>query len=137
MPKEQKEQSEDNLTQAQRRDLSRNIFNFANLLIIAIAIGLLVFLVRIRGILGIFLAATVLSVLLTPPVQFIERRRIPRVAAILLVYLVIFGILIASVTLLVPVAKQQVLEIVDSYPEYRAKLIDFWDEFQRSSMFLG
>ncbi len=130
MPTEQNEQFEDNLTQTQRRDWSRNIFNFANLAIIAIAIGLLIFLVRIRGILGIFLAATVLSVLLTPPVQFIERRRIPRVAAILLVYVVIFGILITSVTLLVPVALQQGSDIVNAYPEYRAKLVLVWDEFR-------
>jgi predicted PurR-regulated permease PerM len=128
MPEEKLEHSDESLTPEQRRDWSKNIFNFANLAIIAILIGLLIFLVRIRGILGIFLAATVLSVLLTPAVHFFEKRRVPKIVAILIVYIIVFGILITSISLLVPVAIQQGLDIADAYPEYRAKVLEFWDD---------
>jgi predicted PurR-regulated permease PerM len=113
------------------------MLNFANLFIAAILIALILFLVRIRMILGIFLAATVLAVLLTPAVHFLEKRRIPKIAAILIIYLVIFGILATIVTLLVPVAVKQASDIIEAYPDYRNQVIAFYEDLRERLDVLG
>jgi len=120
-----------------RPDLSQNILNFANLFIVLILIGFILFLWKVRVILGIFLAATVVAVLLTPAVRFLERRRIPKVLAILLVYLVIFGIIASSITLLVPVVIKQAADVIDAYPDYRNKVIVLYEDFRERLATLG
>lgn len=120
-----------------RPDLSKNILNFANLFIVLVLIGFILFLWKVRIILGIFLAATIVAVLLTPAVRFLERRRIPKVLAILIVYLIIFGIIVSSITLLVPVVIKQAADVIDAYPDYRNKVIVLYEDFRERLATLG
>lgn len=135
----EEKQKKDNTTKTPefRSDSSKNILNFANLAIALILIGLVFFLIKIRIILGIFLAATVLAVLLTPAVQFLEKKRIPKILAILMVYLVIFGIFATAITLIVPVVVRQAADVIDAYPEYRSKAIALYEDFRERLAALG
>jgi predicted PurR-regulated permease PerM len=120
-----------------RPEASTNILNFANLFIAAVLIALILFLLRIRMILGIFLAATVLAVVLTPAVCFLEKRRIPRIAAILIIYVIILGIIGTTVTLLVPVVIKQASDVIEAYPDYRNQVIALYEDLRERVDVLG
>src|SRR5947207_1230207 len=60
----------------------------------------------IRGILGPFLLAGILALILNPVVNAAERRRVPRVAAVLALYGIIAAVLAAIVFYLVPLVQQ-------------------------------
>src|SRR2546430_5370690 len=55
----------------------------------------------IRGILGPFILAGVLAMMLNPAVNAAERRRVPRLAALLALYVIIAAVLTAGALLLV------------------------------------
>jgi predicted PurR-regulated permease PerM len=69
-----------------------------------------------------FIFALVLGYLLVPLIDLLNRR-LPRVAAILLVYVLFFGALIGLGFLIIPGAAAQVRQLIDSYPAYSERFM--------------
>src|SRR6059058_3243109 len=68
--------------------------------------------VAIRGILGPFILAGILALMLNPIVNAAERRRVPRVAALLALYGIIAAVLTAAVYFLAPIVTQEFSSLV-------------------------
>src|SRR5205814_8218817 len=81
-----------------------------------LAVLTLILALAIRGILGPFLLAAILALIVNPAVNAAERRRVPRAVAILVLYGVLAGILAAGVFYLVPVVRQEVDALVAQGP---------------------
>jgi predicted PurR-regulated permease PerM len=83
-----------------------------------------IFAFAIRGILGPFLIAAVLALILNPLVNLVERYRVPRVAAIIGIYaagLVLFG---AGIAFVAPLARQEFIALVKQGPAVAAYFQD-------------
>lgn len=64
-----------------------------------------------------FLISFIIAYLLHPPVEYIHRKGLKRVYAILLIYVLFFGGLALSLYLLFPIFKQQWNDILSSFPK--------------------
>lgn len=82
----------------------------------------------IRGILGPFILAAVLALILNPAVNTAERRRVPRVVAVLGLYGVIAAALASGVFFLVPVVRQEFTALVAQGPAIANYLQDLADK---------
>src|SRR5260370_35547158 len=71
-----------------------------------LAVLTLILLFAIRGILGPFILAGILAMMLNPVVNAAERRRVPRLPAVLAIYGVIPALLAAAVFFLTPIFNQ-------------------------------
>src|SRR5438874_11601851 len=70
----------------------------------------------IRGILGPFILAGILAMMLNPAVNAAERRRVPRLAALLALYGIIAAVLTAAVYFLAPIVTQEFSSLVAQRP---------------------
>jgi predicted PurR-regulated permease PerM len=77
-----------------------------------------------------FIIALALVYLLAPLIDLLGRF-LPRILAILLVYVVVLGALTALGWLLVPAAVNQVTELIDSWPRYSERLMDATHDLQQ------
>src|SRR3989442_5174408 len=93
-----------------------------------LALLTLILAVAIRGILGPFLLAAILALIVNPAVNAAERRRVPRAVGILVLYGVLAGILAAGVFYLVPVVRQEVDALVAHGPAIAGYFPNLSDE---------
>jgi len=93
-----------------------------------LAVLTLILAIAIRGILGPFLLAAILALIVNPAVNAAERRRVPRAVAILVLYGVLAGILAAGVFYLVPVVRQEVDALVAQGPAIASYFQNLADE---------
>src|SRR5256885_16581225 len=70
----------------------------------------------IRGILGPFILAAILAMMLNPAVNAAERRRVPRLVALLALYGIIAAVLAAGGYFLAPRVTQEVSALVGQRP---------------------
>jgi len=70
----------------------------------------------IRGILGPFILAGILAMMLSPAVNAAERRRVPRLAAVIGLYGVIAAVLAAGVFFLAPIVSREFTSLVAQGP---------------------
>src|SRR5438045_9040038 len=82
----------------------------------------------IRGILGPFLLAGILALILNPVVNAAERRRVPRVAAVLALDGIIAAVLAWIVFYLVPLVQQEFTALVAQGPAIASYLQDLADK---------
>lgn len=92
------------------------------------------FAVRIRGTLSVFALAFLIAYLLNPIVSWLEQgTRLNRVAAIVMVYLLLLGVGAAVLSLMVPVAVEQGREIASSLPtqldDLRMRGESLWNQY--------
>ncbi len=97
--------------------------SWETILKITLAAIFLYFLYLIRDILIWFLFALILSILFDPAIDFLQKRKIPRVLATSLIYFSVFGILGFSVYLLTPAFISEIQKFTQYFPEYFEKLI--------------
>src|SRR4030081_3942590 len=76
----------------------------------------LVLAILIRGILGPFIVAGILALMLNPIVDAAERRRVPRVVGVLVLYGVLGAVLAAGILFLVPLIQQEFSSLVAQGP---------------------
>jgi predicted PurR-regulated permease PerM len=81
-----------------------------------LAVLTLVLAYAIRGILGPFILAAILALIVNPAVNAAERRRVPRVVAVLALYGLIAGAFAAGVFYLAPLARQEFVALVAQGP---------------------
>ncbi|HYM51622.1 MAG TPA: AI-2E family transporter [Candidatus Limnocylindrales bacterium] len=89
-----------------------------------LAILVLILAIAIRGIIGPFILATVLALLLNPLVNVAERRRVPRAVSVLGLYALAILLLGAGVYFLVPMARAEFTALVAQGPAIAAYLQD-------------
>ena len=91
--------------------------DFRALIFLGVLAGLaLILTFAIRGILGPFILAAIVALVLNPAVNAAERRRVPRIAAVLALYGVIAAVLAAGILFLVPLIRQEFSSLVAQGP---------------------
>ncbi|HET6381324.1 MAG TPA: AI-2E family transporter [candidate division Zixibacteria bacterium] len=78
-----------------------------------------------RGALPAFFIGAALAFVLDPVVTFLQRRRVPRWAGVLVSYLVVIGLVWALVAYAVPPIAEQTREFISHLPELGAQLSSF------------
>ncbi|WP_174732735.1 AI-2E family transporter [Mesobacillus harenae] len=73
--------------------------------------------------------------LLNPVVNFLQSKKVPRLVAILIIYVVFTGILVLSIGNLIPAITKQVTALANELPGYADKTLEFFDDFAQSSEF--
>src|SRR2546423_7950554 len=121
----------DNAAMMQRRRLdelwrSRDFRALVFLGVLGILTLILAF--AIRGILGPFILAGILAMLLNPAVNAAERRRVPRLAALLALYGIIAAVLAAAVFFLAPIVSQEFTSLVAQGPAIASYFQDLADK---------
>ena len=71
--------------------------------------------------------------LLNPIVNFLQRQKVPRILAILIIYIVFAGILIVVIGSLVPTITKQVTALANELPNYADKTLQYFDKLAQSS----
>lgn len=72
----------------------------------------------IRNIIVWFVFAVIITVLLEPLIEFLRRRRIPKLVSVILVYFIIFGLISFLVYLMVPIFAVEIRGFINSLPQY-------------------
>ncbi|MFH0854685.1 MAG: AI-2E family transporter [bacterium] len=80
------------------------------------------FLYYIKGIIGIFLIALLLTAALKPIIDLLEKKKIPRGFGISIVYLLLFGIITGVFILILPPMVRQLSQLVEKFPVYIDKI---------------
>lgn len=85
-----------------------------------VALGILVFLLRrqLAAIIGPFAVALVAAHLLNPVVLWLLQHRLNRTFSVLIIYLVFFGLLLALLATIVPVATDEINHLAERIPQY-------------------
>ncbi|ALC90419.1 hypothetical protein AM500_11950 [Bacillus sp. FJAT-18017] len=73
--------------------------------------------------------------LLNPVVNFLERHKVKRVLAILIIYLAFAGLMVLAIGNLVPAVSKQVSDLANEVPRYANMTMDFFDDVVKSSEF--
>jgi predicted PurR-regulated permease PerM len=89
---------------------------------ISLAVICFYILYSIRGILVWFIFALTISVLFNPAINFLQRRKIPRIAGVILVYFGLFGLLSFLIYLVVPLFASEIQAFLESFPQYFEKI---------------
>src|SRR5438552_2549785 len=88
----------------------------------------LILAIAIRGILGPFIVAGILALMLNPIVNAAERRRVPRIVAVLVLYGVLGAALAAGILFLVPLIQQEFSSLVAQGPAIASYFQDLADK---------
>lgn len=76
----------------------------------------------IRDILIWFIFALIISILFNPAIDFLHKKKIPRVLATILIYVIIFGILSFSIYLITPAFISEIQQFSQLFSQYFEKL---------------
>ena len=98
----------------------------ALLLKVLIVVAAVYFLYRVLDVLVLVFVAIIFATALEPAVNWMNRNHIPRVLAVLMLYLVIFLVLSLIVVLMVPPLVSQVTELARSFPYYYERLLSIF-----------
>src|SRR3989344_21277 len=82
-----------------------------------------------RDIVVWFFFALIISILLEPAVNFLQKLKLPKVLAVVLVYLSIFGALGLVIYLLSPVFVFEIQQFAQNIPQYFAKISPILEAF--------
>lgn len=102
-----------------------DLWSVAQILVFLIV---LVFLFLIRDIILIFLGAVILSLILMPMVNELERKRVPRVLGTVLIYLLVIFILVGIIIPIVPVFFKEINFLIGELPNYYEKIRQFFGQ---------
>ena len=89
---------------------------------IALASLLFYIIFLVRDILVWFIFALIISVLFSPAIDFLGKFRIPRVGAVILIYIVFFGILGLAVYWTIPMFTTEIQQFSQLFPQYFERL---------------
>jgi len=96
--------------------------SWRTILKISIAIVIFYILFSVREILIWFIFALTISVLFNPAVNFLQNRKIPRGLAVVLIYVIVFGLLSLLIYLVVPLLISEIQVFLESFPQYFEKI---------------
>lgn len=96
--------------------------SWGTILKIAITTLLLYIIYQIKDLLIWFLFALIISVLFNPVIDFLKKLKIPRVLAVILVYVVFFGLLTLLVYAIAPMFVYEIQQFTQFVPQYFEKV---------------
>lgn len=73
--------------------------------------------------------------LLNPVVTFLTRKKVPKIIAILVIYLAFTGLLVLAIGNLVPAISNQFTALANDLPRYANKTLDFFNDVAHSSQY--
>jgi len=95
-------------------------------LIILIILGLL-FLFIIKDILLLLILASVIAIVFDPLIEQLQDHKLPRLAAVSFIYLVLLLFLVLIFSLIIPPAVEQFRQLNSNFPQYVNKILDSFD----------
>ena len=99
---------------------SEKILDISWKTIVKISLAIICFyiLYSIKDIIIWFIFALTISVLFNPAIDFLQKKRIPRILATILVYVLIFGLLSTLIYLVIPLFTSEIGEFLKAFPQY-------------------
>jgi predicted PurR-regulated permease PerM len=85
------------------------------------------FIWQIRDILLFLFIAFIITSAIRPMVDWMEKRRIPRFLAIILVYILLFGVVGLSIAGVIPVLAGQITHLMQDLPVYVERMLPYWN----------
>lgn len=79
--------------------------------------------------------AGILFYLVNPLIDWMEKRKIPRIAGIGIVFMVIIGLVVWGIIILIPIIREQTMSLIENWPTYWDKVISQFDNLLRSNIF--
>ncbi|MBS4211643.1 MULTISPECIES: AI-2E family transporter [Neobacillus] len=73
--------------------------------------------------------------LLNPLVNFLERKKLPRIASILIIYVGFIGLLVLAISSLVPIVSKQATDLANNLPVFAHEITEFLKNMVKSSEF--
>jgi predicted PurR-regulated permease PerM len=89
---------------------------------LAVALTSFYLIYLLRDILVWIIFAIIISVLFNPAIDFLQKRRVPRVMATILIYVFVFGILGFSIYAIAPIFITEIQQFSQFFPEYFEKI---------------
>ncbi len=89
---------------------------------LSIAVGVFYMLFSIKQILIWFIFAVTVSLLFEPAISFLQKKKVPRTFAVLLIYAVFFGILGILVYMMIPIFITEIQGFLEVFPDYFKKM---------------
>jgi len=89
---------------------------------IVVAIVFLYLLFNIKDLLIWFVFAVVLSILFNPAINFLQKKRIPRILSVTFIYVGFFGTLSLLIYLIVPLFVYEIQQFIIAFPQYFEKI---------------
>lgn len=96
--------------------------SWATILKIAFAVLLFYLIYQVREILILIIFALIVSLLLNPVIDFLERKRIPRTLAVISIYLAVFGLISLFFYLIINSFIQEIQKLIEFLPQYFEKI---------------
>jgi predicted PurR-regulated permease PerM len=115
------------------RNLTINISTSTIFKVIAVLV-LLGLIYLLRDVILILLVSFILASALNPWVNALQRRRIPRVLATVVIFLAFFGTFVLVLVLLIPPIATQVSDISRNLPAYYNRIMTDFDKFKEFSL---
>ena len=81
------------------------------------------------------LMAGILFYLVNPIIDWMERKKIPRLAGIGIVFVIITGLIVWGIIILIPIIRDQTMSLIENWPTYWNKVIVQFDNLLRSNIF--
>ncbi len=93
--------------------------------ILKIGIGILCFylLYLLRNLIVWFVFALIISILFNPAIDFLQRKKVPRVLGAILIYLLIFGIFGFLIYTVAPTFATEIQKFTQNFPQYFEKIV--------------
>lgn len=79
--------------------------------------------------------AGILFYLLNPLIDWLERKKVPRIGGIITVFLVIIGLVVWGIIILIPIIREQTISLIENWPTYWNRLIEQIDHLLNSTIF--
>ncbi|ARK20315.1 AI-2E family transporter [Sporosarcina sp. P26b] len=79
--------------------------------------------------------AGILFYLLNPLIDWLERKKVPRIGGIVTVFLVIIGLVVWGIIILIPIIREQTISLIENWPTYWNRLIEQIDHLLNSTIF--
>jgi predicted PurR-regulated permease PerM len=96
--------------------------SWATILKISFAALLFYLLYQIREILILIIFALILSLLLNPVIDLLERKKVPRTLAVISIYLAVFGLISLFFYLIINSFVQEIQKLIEFLPQYFEKI---------------
>ncbi len=89
------------------------------------------FLYLLRGILVVFLFAIIIASAISPFANWLEKKGLPRLLAVILLYLIIFGLIIFILSQVIPFASEDLSQLTVVFPKIIEKVSSSLENVQR------
>ncbi len=107
--------------------LSKIEISHRTIVFTAVFIAAIWFVLEIREILYLLFIAFIIMSALRPTVDFLERRRIPSVASILFIYIVVIGVFAVLLGSTIPSLVVQFGHLMQAFPSFISRVVPYWN----------